>query len=444
MKLTPLEGWIRADIREGGGELSREHIRAFQLEKLRETIDWSKARSPFYRERLAGAAAHDLTCPEDLWKLPFTTAEDLRREPHRFLCVSQSEVTRIVTLRTSGTAGIPKRVFFTAEDQERTIDFFHHGMATLAGPGDRVLVLLPAERPGSAGDLLIRGLKRLGALPVAYGHVLDAARTLDIIERERIDILVGVPVQILQLARLGGAGSAPGGVLLSTDYVPDGAVKEIARVWGCEVFTHYGMTEMGFGGGVECEARAGYHMRESDLFVEIVEPESGIPAEEGRPGEIVFTTLTRRAMPLIRYRTGDTSRFLPNRCPCGTVLKTLAKVGSRMDSVRLLANRAPLSMAELDEAVFPVAGVLDFSACLRKVQGLDSLQVDVRTMESRISSARAEIREALEAIPAVSSSLRNGTLALDISILREGRAVARNAKRIIVDERNRSILESPE
>ena len=90
------------------------------------------------------------------------------------------------------------------------------------------------------------------------------------------------------------------------------------------------MTEMGLGGGVECQARRGYHLREADLYFEIVHPQTGEPVTEGETGEIVFTTLTRQGMPLIRYRTGDLSRFIPGQCPCGTTLRTLEKVTRRL------------------------------------------------------------------------------------------------------------------
>ena len=78
--------------------------------------------------------------------------------------------------------------------------------------------------------------------------------------------------------------------------------------------------------------RQGYHLRETDLYVEIVDPETGNPVLDGEPGEVVFTTLTRRGMPLIRYPTGDVSRFLPDPCPCGTVLKTLERIRNRLGS----------------------------------------------------------------------------------------------------------------
>jgi phenylacetate-coenzyme A ligase PaaK-like adenylate-forming protein len=95
------------------------------------------------------------------------------------------------------------------------------------------------------------------------------------------------------------------------------------------VYEHYGMTEMGLGGAMACEKRDGYHPREADLLFEIIDPCTGEVLPEGEYGEIVFTTLTRQAMPFIRYRTGDFSRWLPGLCGCGSILKRLDKVGDR-------------------------------------------------------------------------------------------------------------------
>ncbi len=437
MKITPLEGWISRHIGTNGAGLSRERIEACQLAKLRETIGWAKARCPFYREHLAGLGQEDLTGLEALTRFPFTTAEDIRRQPFRFLCVSQSEVSRVVTLQTSGTTGEPKRVFFTIDDQEQTIDFFHHGMSTLAGPGDRVLILLPGTLPGSVGDLLVKGLERLGAVGVPHGPVREASQTLEVMEKERIETLVGIPTQVLGLARSSGGRAAPGSVLLSADHVPDAVSEELRRIWGCEVFTHYGMTEMGFGGGVECEARNGYHLREADLYIEIVDPETGRSVSEGDPGEVVFTTLTRRGMPLIRYRTGDLSRFVPGPCPCGTVLKTLGQVKNRLRSIRPIAQGGRLSMTDLDEAIFPVEGVLDFNAFLAHARGMDRLRIEVQAMAPDNPQTVAAIQEALNVVPVIRSALQRGSLALDVSLLPTGQTVKRNtAKRVLQDLRD--------
>ena len=137
-------------------------------------------------------------------------------------------------------------------------------------------------------------------------------------------------------------------------------MEVLNKVWGCEVFNHYGATEMGLGGGVECVAHRGYHLREADLYFEVVNPLSGEAVRDGEYGEVVFSTLTRRGMPLIRYRMGDRSRFIPGDCPCGTKLKTLEKVRGRFSGFVPVGD-AVLSLPDFDEALFPIPGLLNYS-----------------------------------------------------------------------------------
>ena len=162
--LSPLDPWIAAKIGEPGRPLSATALAAYQTARLQETLRLARARSPFYRRRLA-AVPQDLASLRDLESLPFTTAQDIQDHGLQFLCVSQDEIQRVVTLDSSGTTGNPKRIYFTRDDQELTVDFFRVGMATLTDPDDRVLILLPGDRPGSVGDLLAIVLGRLGAQP---------------------------------------------------------------------------------------------------------------------------------------------------------------------------------------------------------------------------------------------------------------------------------------
>jgi len=357
--ITPLESWIAHKI-NATGALSRESLTAYQLAALRKTLGWVRARSPFYRAHLATAPA-ELNSLAELAAFPFTTAADLQENPLRFVCVSQSEIARVVTLDSSGTTGLPKRLYFTEDDQELTVDFFQAGMSTFTRPGDRVLILLPSARPGSVGNLLARALERLGAEGIRHGPVKEMRETLEMLAATQATGLVGMPAQILALARYPDPTetSALRFALLTADHVPQAIVSAVEKAWGCTVYNHYGMTEMGLGGGVDCSARRGYHLREADLWVEIVDPASGQPIPEGEEGEIVFTTLTRRGMPLIRYRTGDAGRFAPRACPCGSVLRTMAHVTRRIDGAAL-GGMLPLAL--LDEALFALEGVVDFKA----------------------------------------------------------------------------------
>lgn len=317
MKITPIEAWTAHKIGLADLPMGREAIEAYQRERLHDTLCYAWEKSRFYRQRLA-AAPLGLGTLSDMSRIPFTTTDDIRNDPLQFLCVSQDHIHRVVTLDTSGTSGRPKRIYFTRGDQELIVDFFHVGLTTFTEPGDRVLILLPGGTPGSVGDLLATAAQRLGAAPIQHGPVSDPAETLDVIREERITVVVGLPTHVLALVR--HPGRQPAGiksVLLVSDYVSDAIKCAVMKAWECAVYMHYGMTEMGLAGGIECEAHRGYHFREVDLFVEVVDPRTGKPVPDGDYGEVVFTTLTREGMPLIRYRTGDVSRFIPAGAPAG-------------------------------------------------------------------------------------------------------------------------------
>jgi phenylacetate-coenzyme A ligase PaaK-like adenylate-forming protein len=178
------------------------------------------------------------------------------------------------------------------------------------------------------GDQLIKGLGRLGARTVPLFGLSDE-EILSSIEIDEITSLAGLPNQIGKLAEDSPHLSLIRTVLLSADFVSDRVRETIRRAWRAEVFEHYGMTEMGLGCAVTCEQQKGYHVREADLYLEIIDPATGRPVPDGEWGEIVFTTLTRVAMPFIRYRTGDISRWKTGSCPCGSKLKLLDYIQDR-------------------------------------------------------------------------------------------------------------------
>lgn len=398
MKITPLDAWVRQKIGASLPGYSRQAIETWQLRRLNETLALARAKSPFYR-KLHATMPETIQCFEDLRKFPYTTPEDIRLSPLQFVCVSQDEIQRVVTLQSSGTTGTPKRIFFTAEDQELTIDFFGVGMSTLAQPGDRVLILLPGEIPGSVGDLLRLGLERRGREPIPYGPVRDPHHALDVIQEKKADCLVGSPTQVLGLARRWQPDQhKPGAVLLSTDYVPKAIVKILEETWACEVYNHYGATEMGLGGGVECQARDGYHLREADLYFEIINPRTGDPVEDGEYGEVVFSTLTRRGMPLIRYRMGDRSRFLPGNCTCGSFLKRMETICGRFDGFIRLGDTL-LRLPDFDEALFPIPDLLNFSVTLVRHGENPALEIETKMLTDR--NAAALVEEALLSIPGI-------------------------------------------
>ncbi len=354
MSANPLDDLTARTLGLADG-FGRADLERAQGARLRAVFLWAQARSRFYRRRLAGCAAP--AGVGDLAALPFTAAADLAADPLALVCVPQGEIDRVVTLETSGTSGNPKRLFFTAADQESTLAYFRSGLSQMVAATDRVQVLLPQGRPGGLGDLLDRALRSIG-LRARFAEAMPDDASF---RRAPPDLVIGAPVQVLELARrTGGCAGGVRAVLLCADRVPEGVAERLAAAWGCEVFEDWGMTEMGYGGGVDCRAHDGRHLQEGDFLFEIVDPASGRAVPDGEFGEVAFTTLSRRGMPLIRYRTGDISRILPGRCGCGSPLRRLDRIAMRIgDRVGCCGG---VTLGEIDDALFGLAGVADVRA----------------------------------------------------------------------------------
>ena len=430
MDITPLDDWICAKT----GARDAESLRAYQLEKFRETVDYVNKNSRFYREHLANIETDRIRSLDDISIIPFTTAKMIIDSPLDYVCVTPGDIERIVTLPTSGTTGPSKRIFFTQDDQELTIDFFRHGMSTLVGENDKVLIFLPGKTVGSVGDLLKRGLERLGCEGMIYGPIRDYVDALRVLSSGVCNCVVGLSAQIFALSRL-GEGIKLKSVLLCSDFVPTAAVRAIGKEWDCEVFCHYGMTETGLGGGVECSAHMGYHMWENDFLFEIIDPVSGVPIRDGGCGELVFTTLQRRGMPLVRYRTDDISAVLAEPCPCGSRFRRFERISGRMSDfiqIKKSSGTFKLSMPMLDELLYVVPGLVGFSAKITSGEDHDVLAISVFAPDT--TGAIGEVKERLQSDRYIGKNLSEGSLGLEVrqggpEILTYG-----NTKRRIVRE----------
>ncbi|SKC46688.1 DVU_1553 family AMP-dependent CoA ligase [Maledivibacter halophilus] len=439
MKITPLDRWIKEKIGYKGKKDFKSELDNYILNKLHQNIKYVKENSIFYKNHLKNT--NKISSFKDFEKIPFTTDLDIRKNPGHFLCVSPSHISRIVTLRTSGTTGENKRIFFTKEDQELTIDFFKIGMSTLVEEKDKVLILLPGEREGSVGDLLGKALKRLGVKVYIYGPVHNSEKVLEIIKNRKINSLVGIPIQILSLSRYKKSKEEIKlkSILLSTDYASNTVIKEIEKTFNCKVFDHYGMTEMGLGGGVECEALKGYHLREADLYFEIIDPITKEKLPNGKWGEVVFTTLTRKGMPLIRYKTGDISRIINTPCLCGTYLRRLDKIIFRKKEGVLLGDIEILTIGELDDILFSINELMDFKAVVTKEEEKDCLTIYIDTKLTRYKELLVHIYNRLYEFDLIKELIKRRKLTLKI----KGRMRKENyfnngiQKRKIIDKRNK-------
>jgi len=440
---STLDTWIlsRIDPEQREKKLSRKMVTAYQLRRIRAAVDYVKARSPFYRRHVNAISGGDIASMSDVGALPFTAPEDLRDNGLQFLCVSQDEIQRIISLETSGTTGKSKRVYFTRDDLERTIDFFHHGIAMLMQAGQKALIMLPGgERENGAADLLKQGMARAGVRAIVHRAPADPESVVALILGKKIHALVGIPAEVLALIRSGTAVYRLQEyltlVILCSDYVPAAIVREVESRWRCPVVSHYGTTEMGLAGGVECLFRRGYHVRESDLYLEIIDPTTGTPVKDGETGEVVFTTLARTGMPFIRYQTGDAARFIPTPCECGTVLKTVEKVRGRVAESVKLGVADVLCITDLDEALFSVSGVIQYRAQLERTGESARLLLSVHGRSLQPDQLSAMVKQRVVKIPTISRAIANGNLEVDAVHLSDYRVPAENEKRKIKIQEN--------
>ncbi len=319
-----------------------EKLHKKQLELAAAAAVRAKTCSRHYGESLAGC---DISSNPAAWqRIPFTQAADIAKDPQGFLSVSPDNIPRVVTLPTSGTR-LGKRIMLSGTDLEATVDFFAAGMSGLVSRGETVCVFM-RDGPDSVTDLLLRGLEKIGVnCRILWdfddmGQAIKAARGTQCI--------VAQPGFARTLC-LAAPDLSPRALLLSADYIPKSFVNLIERIWGCTVYTHYGMTETGFGLAVDCRFRDGMHLRDDEFLVEIIDAETLLPVPDGEMGEIVLTSLKERAMPLIRYRTGDLARLIEAPCACGAAFPRLGRVEGRLGDGVTFGDGVRFDMGKLDE-----------------------------------------------------------------------------------------------
>ena len=373
MKISRIDDFLRQQ--EGMTEITRQTIGAMQLGKLNRLLAVLKERGGYYRD-----LPDHLDDLSELAELPFTTAEELASNAQGLLVLSQSRVSRVLSEVTSGTTGAGKRVFYSEQDLRNTVALFKAGLGELIGPGGVTMICMPFSGPNGLGELIAEAITQLGARPLKAGCAMTYQEYRELIETERPDTFVGMPVQLLSILRMCGKGSLQR-ALVSGDYCPDSVTAACEEILGSRLFPHYGSREMALGGAITCPAHEGMHLRENHVIAEIVD-EEGRVLPEGEYGELVITTIGMEAMPLVRYRTGDMTRILPGPCPCGSHVLRLDHP-HRINIKENNQNRKELSFIDkIDEIIFANSKAIDCR--------IDAVNSD--NSESRsVAAARADL-----------------------------------------------------
>ncbi len=423
---------------------SRYAVESYQLYKLNQALRYCRRNSPFYRDLFLStrAPSEDLRDLSDLASFPFTEPHHLSGTPYRFLCISQSEIARPYTFITSGTTGPQKKIFWTQSDLDRITSFMSAGMGTVADPGDTVAILLPDGKPNSQAYLLRQGILKLGAVPVVGDADLNANELLQLVEQSHCKVIFAYARKFFRLSKELEANhdlrrKGVRVLFLASEYLPDAMRRQLARIWDCDIRTHYGLTEMGLGVAVECEAQKGFHFNEAELVLEVVNPETGRPVPAGEEGELVFTTLNREAMPLIRYKSHDISRLVPEPCVCGaSSLLKIDTVKKRLESTATIGVGDEIYPVLFDDALFDISGVVDYQIIASRVNGIDQLTFKVE-MAPHQAGEISEISRKLRSDPVIAKNLSaRRILEPEIEIVPwGGLASVGRAKKLIDDRR---------
>jgi phenylacetate-CoA ligase len=378
--------------------MERDALAELQLRRLQSTVAWVYERVAYYRQALdvAGVKPKDIKSLDDVRRLPFTDKTALRDTyPFGMFAVPMEQVVRVHS--SSGTTGKPIVVGYTKGDLNTWTELTAR-IASAAGvtARDRVqMAFLYGMFTGGWG--MHYGVERVGAtvFPAGSGNT---ERHLLMLQDFGTTALVCTPSYALYLAeiaekqgldirsmplRVGLFGGEPSG---------EGMRDEIERRLGILATDNYGLSEvMGPGVSGECEHQCGLHMNEDHFLFELIDPDTGVPVAEGEEGELVITTLTKEAFPVLRYRTHDLTTIDAAPCDCGRILARMRKVRSRTDDM-LIIRGVNVYPSQIEDALLKVEGIQPHYLIVVNREGaLDDLEVRIEVAEEIFSDVMADM-----------------------------------------------------
>ncbi len=390
--------------------MERDELRKVQSERLRETVERVYYNVPYYRNKMqeAGLGPEHIQTIEDLHKLPFTTKQDLRDNyPFGLFAVPMSEIVRVHA--SSGTTGKPTVVGYTRRDVSTWSEVMARTL-TAAGANRHDFIHVAYGYGLFTGGLgLHYGGEKIGAsvIPVSGGNT---TRQLQLMHDFGSTVLACTPSYALFLAeaieesgidrnslklRVGVFGAEPWTENMRRE------IEEKLRIKAIDI---YGLSEViGPGVASECLSQAGLHIYEDHFYPEIIDPVTLKVLPEGETGELVFTTITKEGLPLIRYRTRDLTRLTYGKCTCGRTLVRMEKCLGRSDDM-LIIRGVNLFPSQVESVLLDMSEIKPhYLLIVDRVNNLDTIELQVEVDEaffqdkiSQLETLRRKIQHNLE------------------------------------------------
>lgn len=390
--------------------MDRDELKRVQSERLVETVERVYFNVPYYRHKMqeAGLGPEKIRSIDDLDKLPYTTKQDLRDNyPFGLFAVPMSEIVRIHA--SSGTTGKSTVVGYTRNDISTWSEVMARTLTSAGANRNDFIQIAYGYGLFTGGLGLHYGGEKIGAsvIPISGGNTM---RQIEIMRDFGSTVLACTPSYALYLAEAiqeSGIDRSEfrlkAGVFGAEPWT-ENMRKEIEDKLKVKAIDIYGLSEViGPGVASECQFQEGLHINEDHFYPEIIDPDTLKVLPEGTTGELVFTTLTKEGLPLIRYRTRDLTRITTSKCKCGRTLVRMDKCLGRSDDM-LIIRGVNLFPSQLEHVLLEMSGIKPhYLLIVDRINNLDTLELRVEVDEaffldkiSQLESLRKTISENLE------------------------------------------------
>lgn len=413
-----------------------------QLERLQATAKRAYDNVPFYRRAFdqKGVRPEDIKSLEDTRRLPFTVKTDLRDNyPYNLFAVPMSKIVRLHA--SSGTTGKPIVGAYTKNDMEVWMEVISRAMS-MAGVTEEDIVHNAYGYGLFTGGLGFHyGAEKIGAsvVPVSGGL---SKRQIMIWQDFRPTVLCCTPSYALVLAETAAElGVGIGDIslrvgLFGAEPWTEQMRREIESKLGLEAFNQFGLTELiGPGVSAECIYHNGMHIQDDHFLPEIINPETGEPVEPGQKGELVLTSLTKEAFPVIRYRTRDITTIDPDPCPCGRTTARMMRLAGRSDDM-LIIRGVNVFPSQIEGVILEHPEVVpQYQILVDRQRNLDQIEVQVEAVDELYQKDESEILRVTDIL----QKALNQTLGITARVVVvPPRSIARSEgkARRVIDSRN--------
>ncbi len=389
-----MEYWQKEEV------LPKRELEELQLKRLKWVVRHVYENVAFYRKKFKELGIHpdDIKKREDIVKLPFTTKEDLRENyPFGLFAVPKEKVVRIHT--SSGTSGKPKVVGYTAKDLENWINMAARCLYMVGVREKDVFQNMVNYAFFTGGLGLHNAAERIGAMVIPAG-VGNTERQVRYMVDFGTTVIHATPSYALHLKEVAeDMGISPDDLSLrigcfGAEPWSENTRKRLEDAFGIKAYDSYGLSEMnGPGVAFECQEQNGLHIWIDHYFIEIVDPETGEVLSEGEKGELVMTTLTKEAMPLIRYRTGDVTFIMEDECSCGRTHPKIHRILGRCDDM-IIVRGINVFPSQIEHVLMQIPEVGDhFQVIITRNGTLDEITVRVEMRDEVFTGELSDLQK---------------------------------------------------